>query len=85
MKGSGLKLLFKNSHVLLGVFFVGLFVIFKSYSAAFNFQLALLMVLLYVGFAYLYHHFDKTLTAQVIIEYILLGVLVLLILQSFSF
>lgn len=77
--------LLKNSHLLLGMLFLGLFVVYKSYSATFNFQLVMLMTIFYVGLAYLYHHFDKTLTTQVIIEYVLLGALVLLILQSFSF
>lgn len=63
--------------------FIGLLLLVKHYSGLVSIQLVLIAILFYVGLAYVYHHFDKTLTVEVIVEYILLGLLIVIILQSY--
>jgi hypothetical protein len=55
----------------------------RQYSGAVSIQLTLTAILGYIGLAYVYHHFDKTLTLEVIVEYILLGLLIVVILESY--
>ena len=44
----------------------------------FNFKLVMVVVLLYLAVAYIHHRRDKTLTWEIIIEYILIAALALI-------
>lgn len=61
-------------------FFVALFIF--RFSSTIQFRIFTLAALVYLGVALLHHYKDKTLTLEIIIEYILIAVLALLILQG---
>ena len=61
----------------LGLFFVILSFIFKS-QPTFQIEILVLFALLYLISALVHHHFDKSLTLETTIEYILLAVLVII-------
>lgn len=69
--------------ILGAVIFISILLLLRQYSGLVSIQVTLTAILMYVGLAYIYHHFDKTLTAEVIVEYVLLGLLIVVILQSY--
>ncbi|MDO8486488.1 MAG: hypothetical protein Q7S77_02230 [Candidatus Staskawiczbacteria bacterium] len=62
-------------------FFVGLLIIFR-FSPERQLQVLITASIVYVATAILHHFQDKTLTMEIIIEYILIAVLALLLLQG---
>lgn len=61
--------------------FVGLLIIFR-FSSQKQMQVLIAASILYVATAILHHFQDKTLTKEIIMEYILIAVLALLLLQG---
>lgn len=61
--------------------FIGLLII-SRFSKNMQFQVLLVISVVYVSIAVLHHFQDKTLTMEIIIEYILIAVLALLLLQG---
>ena len=76
-----LKIQVNHLFLPLVVVLVVLVLIFRGHSLI-QFELVTLGVILYVSTALLHHHFDKSLTVEVILEYILIAALVLIILQG---
>lgn len=62
------------------VFLVALFIF--RFSPQTQFQIFVLAALVYLAVALIHHYKDKTLTLEIIIEYILIAALALLILQG---
>lgn len=54
-------------------------------NTSFQFLIILLALVSYIIFSLMHHYFDKTLTFEVVIEYILIAGLVLIILTSAAF
>lgn len=65
----------------LGLIFLGLLVWERGNSVV-EFELVIVASIFYLSLAFIHHHFDKTLTFEVIIEYILIDLLALIILQG---
>ncbi len=51
-------------------------------QSAIQFQIIMLTVVLYVGFAFLQHLLDKSLTIDISLEYLLIGALIMVILAG---
>ncbi len=67
----------------LGVLVFGAVLLLGQFSVKLNLQILIIALMLYLIGAFIHHHNDKSLTFEVMIEYILLGTLVLIIAQSF--
>lgn len=52
---------------------------FFSNNNSYQYQIIFLVVILYLASSIAHHHFDKSLTLEVILEYILIGALAFLI------
>ncbi len=62
--------------------FIVLMFMFRD-STRVQMEIVAIGALIYVGIAFIHHHLDKTLTFEVIVEYILIAALTLIILQQF--
>lgn len=67
----------------LGVLIFGAVLLLGQFSVKLNLQILIIALMLYLIGAFIHHHNDKSLTFEVMIEYILLATLVLIIAQSF--
>ncbi len=76
------KILKSYSVIGAGAFLLILFWL-RDNSALLSFKILMSAVIMYVGFGILFHRHDKTLTPEVAVEYILLGLLILMIVYSF--
>lgn len=56
--------------------------LFYKFNPKVSMQLVTIGALIYVVSALIHHHFDKTLTLEVIIEYVLLASLIIIIILS---
>lgn len=63
-------------------FFIVLLIGLQHFVPTINASLIVACLLLYLTFALLHHHFDKSLKLELIIEYVLLGILILIIVQT---
>ncbi len=61
----------------MGLIFSGLLFVFRG-QGLIEFEILTGAVILYIGWALIHHHFDKSLTVEVIIEYILIAALILI-------
>lgn len=61
--------------------FILAFILFR-FSPGLQFQILILAALVYFAVALLHHYRERTLTLEIIIEYILIAVLALLVLQG---
>lgn len=68
---------------LFGFIFLSLFFIIGSTQATFKLALLVLTTFVYLIWAYLYHHLDKTMHTQILIEYFLLALLMIILFTSF--
>jgi hypothetical protein len=67
-------------HLLLALSLIGIAVNFLfPYSDFIHFSVVMIFVIFYVIFSILHHYLDKTLTAEIMIEYILLATLAIVI------
>lgn len=71
-----LHLLLPISLILIGVSFI------SPHYFVIQLQLAMLAVILYVAFSFIHHYFDKTLTVEVSLEYVLLATLALIMIAG---
>lgn len=76
-----LKLNVSHSYLPLAIVFLGLIYISKD-NPKIQLQVVIAAAISYVAIALLHHHIDKSLTFEIIIEYILIAVLALIILQG---
>lgn len=72
------KHLLSNIFLLISVILIILSFFFKDINP-FQYQIIFLTVVFYLATAILYHHYDKSLTFEILLEYILIGALAFLI------
>lgn len=72
-----------NTFFLLGFIFLALTFTINKYPLSLKFQSLVLACLVYLIWAYLFHHLDKSLNTFVILEYVLFATLVIILLAGF--
>ncbi len=65
----------------IGLFSVMLILLFKG-NANLQLQILIFSAVSYVGLAIFHHHQDKSLTLEIIVEYILIAALIIIVLQG---
>lgn len=73
-----LKLHLDQFFLPLAIILIGLIFVFQHQNQV-QFELMVLATLLYLATALLHHHFDKSLTFEVVIEYILIALFALIV------
>lgn len=76
-----LKIDLAHAFLPLSLFFLVLMFIFRNQSFI-QFELVIACAICYLAVAFVHHHFDKSLTLEIAIEYILIAALALIILQG---
>lgn len=61
-----------------GIVLIGLIFVFRHQNQI-QFELVVLATILYLATALLHHHFDKSLTIEVVLEYILIALFALIV------
>lgn len=84
LKGYIKKIELPHLFAVISLFVVVALIVFRDISFL-QVLIAAIAVFLYIIIAFLHHLVDKSLTFEVIIEYILIAVLVLMILQGFLY
>lgn len=57
-------------------------ILFRNFEQSSKMLLITCAILIYVALALLHHYFDKSLKVEIVIEYVLIGALALMIIQS---
>lgn len=62
--------------------FIVIMVMLKKLNPVVNITLVITCLFFYIIFALLHHHFDRSLKLELVIEYVLLGILILIMMQT---
>lgn len=73
----------KHAYLVMGAGVLFSFILIKNMSKAITFEMVAIVAILYCLSAFVHHLHDKTLTFEIVVEYILLAGLMLVILVSF--
>ncbi len=76
-----MKITLSHFYLPLAIIFLGLLYLFRS-NSLYQVELIIASSIAYITIALLHHHLDKSLTLEIIIEYILIAILVVIILQG---
>lgn len=75
--------LFLNIIFLIGFILIAMLFILNKQSLSLKFATLVIACLVYLIWAYLYHHLDKSLNTMICLEYVLFATLVIILLTGF--